>query len=297
MTIESIKKSLFKICITLKDSYLYLFRHALIVNAYVCEKPFGGIAHQNWGDDLNYYLIKRITGRPVVFYENFMLAKWFNLKNYMCIGTVLDAYYYCNRGTIVWGSGTVGVKWVFEKPYKICSVRGQLTRKFLVDNQIDCPNNFGDPALLLPVVYSPNIEKKYKLGLIPHVSDLDNSLVREFCEEKDVLLIDLKHYDRWTDVIDQVLSCEQIASSSLHGLIVSDAYGIPNCWVSFGGKIGGGDFKFLDYFSSVQRKDQHSLAVKKKEDFQEVFKQMTKWKAPVIDVQEILRVCPFDVKL
>lgn len=292
-----LKKYLYKFCITIRDVYLYLFRHAIIVNAYVCEKPWGGIAHQNWGDDLNYYLIKKITGRPVIFYENFLLAKLFNLKNYMCIGTVLDAYYYCNKNTVVWGAGTVGVKWVFEKPCKICSVRGLLTRQFLVDNGIECPPILGDPALILPLVYRPQIKKKYKVGLIPHISDLTSPLIQDIASEDDVLLIDLLHYKKWTDVIDQILSCDSIVSSSLHGLIVSDAYGIPNCWVSFGGYIGGGDFKFLDYFSSVQRKESHSLVISHKEEFKKVFEQVKKWEKPLIDTNEILEACPFKIKI
>lgn len=292
-----LKKYLYKFLISIRDLYLYLFRHAIIINAYVVEKPFGGIARQNWGDDLNYYLIKKITGRPVIFYENFLLAKLLKLKNYMCIGTVLDAYYYCNKNTVVWGAGTVGVKWVFEKPYKVCSVRGLLTRKFLMDNGIECPSVFGDPALILPLVYNPHIKKIYKVGLIPHVSDLANPLIKSLTSEDNILLIDLLHYDKWTDVIDEILSCDYIISSSLHGLIVSDAYGIPNCWVSFGGYIGGGNFKFLDYFSSVQRKEQNSLSIRRKGDMTRVYEQMQKWEKPLIDTNAILKACPFKLKL
>ncbi len=41
-------------------------------------------------------------------------------------------------------------------------------------------------------------------------------------------LIKVQSYKNWKDVIKQVLSCEYVITSSLLGLILSDAYGIPN---------------------------------------------------------------------
>ena len=42
-------------------------------------------------------------------------------------------------------------------------------------------------------------------------------------------------------------------SSSLHGLIAADAYGIPNARINLTGRLVGGDFKFEDYALSVNR--------------------------------------------
>jgi hypothetical protein len=52
-------------------------------------------------------------------------------------------------------------------------------------------------------------------------------------------------------VIDQVTSCEIIGSSSLHGLIVGHAFGIPAVWLNFGDLPSGDGSKFDDYFASV----------------------------------------------
>ena len=254
-----------------------------------------GVRHRNWGDELNYYFIKQLTGRPVIFYHTFRVAKWLGLKNYLCIGTLLDAVNYSNRSTVVWGTGVSGQDRDFVLPQKICSVRGRKTYEFLKNRGIECPSVFGDPALLLPRFYTPQrMEKRYKLGIIPHVIDWDYDVMRKIRKERnDILVIDLAHYEKWTDVIDQICSCEAIASSSLHGLIVSDAYHVPNCWITLSGKISGGLFKFFDYFSSVGREEVGPVKVERMSDLQTVENKTASWKPITIDTDQILNSCPF----
>lgn len=61
-------------------------------------------------------------------------------------------------------------------------------------------------------------------------------------------MIKMEGYKNWLEVLDQICSCEYIASSSLHGLIMSEAYDIPNLWIELSGKLMGGHFKFHDFF-------------------------------------------------
>ena len=294
-----IKNYILTIWVQIRDLYLYLFRHAIVVNGYVDDQTWSGIRHRNWGDDLNYYFFREVTGRPVVFYHNFKLAKWLNLKNYMCIGTILDATNYSNTQAIVWGSGVSGVERSFVHPEKILVVRGCKTKAFCDRYDVRCPAVFGDPALLLPLVYQPKgwefqdsgfksqehdkswkapeeIETRnfklettrYRLGIIPHVVDLHHPVIEEIRKNHadEILIIDLAHYEKWTDVIDQICSCERILSSSLHGIITSDAYGIPNCWIELSGKVLAGYFKYLDYASSVVRKLEKPIRIDKATD-------------------------------
>ncbi len=265
------------------DIFLYSFRHAIIVNGYVDDHTWRGIRHRNWGDDLNFYFLRELTGRPIFFYNNFKLAKWSHLKNYLCIGTLLDAVNYSNEQTIVWGSGVSGQERAFVHPEKILSVRGPKTKEFCDRYGVPCPEVYGDPALLLPLVYQPRrggqcsiaassvqeVQKvSYRLGIIPHVVDLHHPVIEEIREKyaDEILIIDLAHYIKWTDVIDQICSCERILSSSLHGLIVSDAYQVPSCWIELMGKILGGHFKYYDYASSVGREFDKPYPVEKIED-------------------------------
>jgi hypothetical protein len=48
-------------------------------------------------------------------------------------------------------------------------------------------------------------------------------------------------------------ACDLIVSSSLHGLIIADAYGIPNAWLNAKNVHRGNSWKFYDYFASVGR--------------------------------------------
>lgn len=262
-----------------RDLYLYLFRHAIIVNGYVDDHTWCGIRHRNWGDDLNFYFLRMITGRPIIFRHNFRIAKWLQHRNFLCIGTLLDGGKYKDRNTTIWGSGCSGADRGLTQPEKVLAVRGPKSRNYLLSQGIECPEVYGDPALLLSLVYQPgwksqvlgskqneetnNLEtrnskletKRYRLGIIPHVVDLHHPVIEEIREKHadEILIIDLAHYEKWTDVIDQICSCERILSSSLHGLIVSDAYQVSSCWIELSGNISGGYFKFYDYASSVER--------------------------------------------
>jgi pyruvyltransferase len=196
----------------------------------------------NWGDMINVDIIGTISGKKVVNcslnYTNHLLG----------IGSVLGA---ANSSSTVWGSGFLSPKHMFKsKPKKICSVRGPLSMKLLHDNNVCCPDIFGDPALLLPSLYTPNVnkaEKKYKLGIIPHYNHKNSDWFMEIGKSSKVKIIDIQQSGVECFVND-LHSCENIASSSLHGLIASDAYRIPNCRLNLHNMDS---FKFDDYYLGV----------------------------------------------
>ena len=124
---------------------------------------------------------------------------------------------------------------------RFISVRGPLTR-FQIKGA-DVPKNYGDPALLLPLMYYPKIEKKKKTGIIPHYVDK-----KYFTKDQ---IIDIEQ--DYTTFVDQILECDEIISSSLHGIIIAEAYGIKTKWIMYSDKIEGGEFKYQDYFLGTGR--------------------------------------------
>jgi pyruvyltransferase len=201
----------------------------------------------NFGDELSPWLVKKITGM-----ETFQNAG--ETPSYISIGSILNRV---RNKTIVWGTGSFGP----EPPRQInknanyLAVRGPLTRARIMDRGAICPRVYGDPALLTPFFYRPNIAKTHEIGLVLRWSD-KNWLSQSV--GKGVKLIDLGTADV-DRVLNEMLSCKRIITSSLHGLIISDAYDIPNAWL-YSDSPKGREFKFYDYFLSVD-KVRHSSTV------------------------------------
>ena len=268
----------------------------IVVNSWMRQR-WNKILPNNIGDDINYYLVKTLSGKRVVNYRN-IFHKGLKIKNILCIGSIVD--WMTNRNSIIWGSGVMYGKEdrMRNKPLRVCAVRGPLTRNYLLSRNISCPEIYGDPALLLPLIYPPKeVEKKYQLGIIAHKLDRNNSILKSIQSIEDgIIIIDIFNYKCWTDVIDKMNECKIIASSSLHGLIISDAYNIPNIWIRFSDKIEGNDFKFQDYFLSVGRQIDAPLDLRYNEfDINKIAEIVSNYNMPKISLKNLLNTCPFSL--
>ncbi len=234
------------------DSF-FEWKYPLKENVYVSFD-----AHKdNFGDILTPLVVAHLTSKKVVRISS---VKTINSPHFLVIGSVLQKAT-CNSS--VWGSGFISEdSQLTEVPEKIYAVRGPLTRKKLLKMGVACPEIYGDPALLMPEIYKPAMPtKRYRLGIIPHYVDKNHPILRFVNEtDSDICVIDVQNPNP-LEVIDAMYACEKIVSSSLHGIIVADAYGIPAKWVQFSKEVIGNGFKFRDYFLSVQRTDLHPFQV------------------------------------
>jgi pyruvyltransferase len=194
----------------------------------------------NFGDRLTPYLIEKFTGETP-----FRVNEYCNKTYYMMSGSILDR---SSHNAIIFGSGILKRNEKIVEPKKILAVRGPLTRKRLIELGYNCPEIYGDPALLLPLVHKPKVTERYKIGVIPHYVDY-NYVLKQIGNNDDFLVINI--FDPIEKVIDNINKCEKTISSSLHGLIVSHAYNKPSLWVKFSGNLAGDDTKFYDYLYSV----------------------------------------------
>lgn len=142
-------------------------------------------------------------------------------------------------GDTVWGSGSNrGWRKYNGRGVKYLAVRGPLTRSQIFHAEV--PEVYGDPALLLPLIYNPEVKQEYEVGLLPHYVD------KPFVDRDSGHFIDIQ--SDWKNVINEVKKCKKIIASSLHGIIVAEAFGVPAVWVKYSEKIIGGEYKYQDYF-------------------------------------------------
>jgi len=231
-------------------------------------KAWWWVAKDNLGDVLTPYIIEKLTGKKCQFIGNYWLTViryilrqihnhrpvntrylhpiYFMEHDFiLCVGSILG--HKNQRHAIVWGSGFQKREHIFYGK-KVLAVRGKYSSDRLVElghNKVDV---LGDPALLLPIIYKPNVKKNGKVAIIPHISEYEQ-IKQKYGTVCDVISMNT------TDVegtIDLLCSYNYVFSSSLHGLIIGHAYGVPVVW--FENKAIDGDefhFKYRDYFSSV----------------------------------------------
>lgn len=252
------------------------------------------IGTKNWGDALNLPLVQRISGKKaVVAYDPLRKLLRLSADNYpvySVIGSVLEIQSHYHKLSI-WGSGFISYQGKFHQdPQDIFAVRGPLTRDLIIENGYDCPKIYGDPALLYPLYYRPKVEKKYKLGVIPHFMDKNSPWLRKIGSDPSILIINI--FDDINKVIDNICSCEYIASSSLHGIIASDSYCIPSVWIELSDQVPGDGFKFVDYFESVGRKDGEPIVIKGNENLNDVIGGI-KSNRLNINLNKLIEACPF----
>ena len=99
-------------------------------------------------------------------------------------------------------------------------------------------------------LYQPKnkIKKKYKIGIVPHWSE-ENKVKELYEHEYRVISIQRDNPEKF---VNDLLECDIILSSSLHGIIFSHSYGIPAYHIEFNDLTNNGNFKFNDYYSSFK---------------------------------------------
>jgi pyruvyltransferase len=250
-SISSIKGKLKKILVYLYESIVLrpFNRNAIPVRLFSARK--------NVGDAINLYLLAKVSGRDVIE------VKSGSHRHVLGIGSII---HFGSNKSVVWGSGVIEKNRLPSlsvlKRMKFSAVRGKRTRDLLgsiLGRTLNCP--LGDPAVLLPLYYTPKPQKQYRLGIVPHYIDKQEVSFKNLLASTNAKVIDVELPVE--EFLNELTECEVILSSSLHGLILSDSYNIPNVWVRFSDKIIGGDFKFLDYYSTTDIKNASPVDIRR----------------------------------
>ena len=220
------------------------------------------IGGKNFGDAVNELFWEKITNKKIINNSNEI--------HYITTGSIMCLV---KKNSIIFGTGFISEKGdlggnnfrsIQNKknvcPSKVISVRGPLSRNKLLSHGIDCPENYGDPLILMPCIYNKisNITDNI-IGIIPHYVDKNNNnfnLLKQNLINKGykVSIINIEVGNNYKKIIDEINSCKYIISSSLHGVIMGLVYKKNTIFVEFGIKVIGNIFKFQDFFQSIQIK-------------------------------------------
>ena len=213
-------------------------------------EKFRGGKPENFGDILSKHVVEKVSGKKVVWqnpHEINRIKRVFT-TTHLAIGSILQfATNYCT----IWGSGLIGSNSEAPEKADYIAVRGPETARKLKERGCSVPEVYGDPGLLASKYFSMQVVKESPLGIIPHYAEVEDfkAFARVSGVSAEIKIIDLRK--DVMSVIEEILSCELILSSSLHGLIVPMSYGIPAYRFKFSNKISGDGIKYIDYFKSV----------------------------------------------
>lgn len=194
----------------------------------------------NFGDLLTSLLLKKFTGLDSVWAPP-------DEAELVCVGSVLDKLPE-NWTGVVAGSGKLHERTTLTLDHAtVLALRGPLTAKGIRGTYA-----LGDPALLADeLVVQP--EKEHDLGIIPHWTDHTLAADPRFTKYHPKI-IDVRNDP--LKVIEDIGKCKKIVSSSLHGIILADAFQIPRRIEISPRALShahqeGGLFKWKDYSYSI----------------------------------------------
>lgn len=235
----------------------------------------------NLGDALSAVIVSVISGRGVerAAFNN-------TAERLAAIGTIGHA----QQGACVhlWGTGfdlgrhvdgTPGDYAIPEATELVVhAVRGRRTAEGLRARGVEVPEIFGDPAWFLPRIFPfAGLEKTHDLGVIVHISELEEAragaLVRAAIERyrlppemaERIRIINTycgADMAGMEDKLREIVTCRRILSTSLHGLVIAETYGIPCAWFSTAHGASGAlgldgpvpiDHRMVDFYSGAGR--------------------------------------------
>jgi hypothetical protein len=237
----------------------------------------------NFGDALSPVMVALVTGMPVSRVPFASTA-----PRLAAVGTI--GHGFTGGDVTFWGTGSS----LYRNPFapaeqkeaytappdtliRIAATRGPISEQVLSGNgAIAAPGVYGDPVWALPRFHSRPVEQVWDLGVILHLSDLtDRSYDVHFnpLHERYVIPPELQSRVKLIntvtpvsvrgvmDKVDEIRSCRRIVSTSLHGLVIPESYGIPCLYFGVRGKEGlaeaqtdldsGLDPRILDLYSGL----------------------------------------------
>lgn len=183
----------------------------------------------NFGDLFSKWLCEKVTGREFEFSED---------RDLIVSGSILQD---AKEHTIVMGAG-FGSLFQSTIAKDIRFVRGNMTGTILYKFFDIVPDIF-EPVYCLREFFE-NREPDIEIGYLPHYIDRpdENNDANNGWQYIDIC-------SGIENVINQVLRCKKIITSSLHGMVLADLFERPNALVKISDKIDTDGTKYVDYWT------------------------------------------------
>ncbi|TJW12665.1 MAG: polysaccharide pyruvyl transferase family protein [Mesorhizobium sp.] len=197
----------------------------------------------NFGDYLSSVIVNKIAADADCFLDEERPAP----ARLLAVGSIL---HFARDGDVVWGSGVNGKVPVERHIFRwldVRAVRGPLTRDFLTRRGIDVPEVFGDPGILVAELlgarFPKSAERKTPVAFVPNLHDLP---------KMDGWENVISPLDPWATVVRRISQASLVISTSLHGLVVADAFGVPCTYLRLSEEEN--TLKYEDYVLGVGRR-------------------------------------------
>lgn len=201
--------------------------------------PVGRRPVDNFGDLIGPFLVERFAGAQASRAGTRLLT----------VGSIMRMG---RPGDVVWGTGVNGKSLDADFAFgpgelDVRAVRGPLTQQFLEQRGVSAPAVFGDPGLLVADLFDRDEIRERRgtvdVTIVPNLHDFA-SVRRSYREALDPR-------SPLVECIERIASSRLVVGSSLHGIVVAEALGIPARLVQPGTEPS---FKYDDYYRGTGRK-------------------------------------------
>lgn len=206
----------------------------------------------NLGDALSATVTAAIAGLPIV-------RRNFDDKGerLVAVGTIGHAQR--NGIAHLWGTGLDATRNAFnpslgrfavppDTTLVVHAMRGRNSAARLRQAGVPAPEVHGDPVWFMPKLIGHRpVEPRYELGIVLHITELTAATpaagplpdYRRYHIPPSLAGV-VKIINTYTETdtesllarVDEIRACRRIASTSFHGLVIPETFGIPNIWFS-----------------------------------------------------------------
>ena len=221
--------------------YSAMWRSGVVVPTYWWD------GHPNFGDAMTSWLLPAYGILPI-----HRVASRARLAG---VGSIIE-FLPTDFDGAIWGSGLIRDSDHPLPHSHPLALRGPLTRE-----RIGAGGGIplGDPGILA-ARHVPRPPQRWDVGLVPHGHHRGHAGLRALAEAGGARVRVIDVHQEAATAVREIAACRTVITTSLHGLVAADSFGIPAVWTTLEPPLEGDDFKFRDYEAALSDSSTRFLA-------------------------------------